>query len=252
MSALKVVGSFVGGIVVGGLVGYFVTRKSAEIAYAEIAAEEIQKVHLYYQKTQDEQLIEQYGDPESPVNEMDYDTYVEKLSDLGYYGDPGDIRKMFDRQIPIHPDLLKMIADGETPEEGSEDSEELEVVNIFDKIKAPDDVNQVEYEEAVSVRDANEPYIIHISEYMDQDEKPNQKKVTLRYYEDDATLVDEKDEPIPDVERLIGASTVSQFGKFSGDVNIVYVRNERPDVEMDFEILRETGSYTEAIMGGSL
>lgn len=71
--------------------------------------------------------------------------------------------------------------------------------------------------------------------------------INVTYYAEDRVLVDDKDEPIRDVQGTVGTLSPLAFGGASGDPNIRYVRNRR--LEVDFEICLDARSYTETVLG---
>lgn len=75
---------------------------------------------------------------------------------------------------------------------------------------------------------------------------PGTQNITITYYGGDKVLVDEKDEPIRDHHKIVGALTPLSFGGISGDPHICYVRNE--ELEVDFEVVLDARSYAEAIL----
>lgn len=109
-----------------------------------------------------------------------------------------------------------------------------------------------EEEEAVVVesesneeRNTDEPYVISVDEYMNDREEYDKNTVT--YFEVDDVLVDEREQVIPDVDNTVGTDCLTKFGHKSNDNKVVYVRNER--LEADFEILLDTRSYSETVLG---
>lgn len=90
-----------------------------------------------------------------------------------------------------------------------------------------------------------EPFIISIDDFED----PNSTfdKITINYYEDDETLVDESEEPVVDVTAMIGPDALNSFGFKSRDPEIVYVRNEK--LEIDYEVIRLSKSYAKSVLG---
>lgn len=119
-----------------------------------------------------------------------------------------------------------------------EEEEELVTTNIFEKHGTSDD-----YELDLSNVGSDRPYIISNEMFEDSELQYNQN--TLTYYQGDRVLVDEKDQPIP-IKSVVGESNL-KFGSASGDLNLVYIRNEK--LEVDFEILRSYGSYSEEVLG---
>jgi hypothetical protein len=98
-------------------------------------------------------------------------------------------------------------------------------------------------------RSEEEPYVISLAEF--QNDEEDFDKITLRYFEEDDTLNDElgsrrgDDSTIP-IES-VGAANLERFGVGSTDENIVYIRNEQ--LKIDFEVIRDEGSYTSTVLG---
>lgn len=94
-------------------------------------------------------------------------------------------------------------------------------------------------------KDDDDIFIITFNEY--QYEEQDYDKMSVQYFEADDTLVDENDNPINAYSDRVGHDFVNWFGYESGSASIVHVRNRR--MEIDFEIARHEGSYTEVILG---
>lgn len=96
------------------------------------------------------------------------------------------------------------------------------------------------------VRNLRKPYIISKAEFGET--PPGWQQLTLTYYWGDMTLVDDKEQPVErgNVAKTIGMITKGDFGKISGDPNIVYVRNQ--DLELDFEVVWDPRSYADAVL----
>lgn len=75
------------------------------------------------------------------------------------------------------------------------------------------------------------------------DTEDGYEAITLTYYEGDGVLTDEWDEPIEDVDYLVGADFADHFGEFEEDT--VYVRNHR--TKGDYEICKDLRSYSEVV-----
>lgn len=108
-----------------------------------------------------------------------------------------------------------------------------------------EETEMVEPDSEDEERNTDEPYIISVDEYME--DRDNYDKNTVTYYEADDVLVDEREQVIPDVDSTVGSDSLTKFGHKSKDKKVVYVRNER--IEADFEILLDTRSYSETILG---
>lgn len=95
-------------------------------------------------------------------------------------------------------------------------------------------------------RNPDKPYIITVDEYM-SDELHRDDKLTLTFFEEDDTLIDEREQVMQDVEQMVGLENLHHFGLGSRDRNMLYIRNEK--MHCDIEIIRDTRSYTEVVLG---
>jgi hypothetical protein len=93
-------------------------------------------------------------------------------------------------------------------------------------------------------RDVNQPYIIHEDEWVGGDKAYNQTQYT--YWAGDDVLTDTDNTPIAHPNQVVGRENL-RFGHGAGDPNIVFVRNDR--LELDIEIDREPGSFEEEVLG---
>lgn len=84
------------------------------------------------------------------------------------------------------------------------------------------------------------PVIISRKEY--ENENLEFDKVSYTYDADEETLVDEVGDLIPKPEDSVGLLALHNFGRESGDPNIVYVRNEA--LMLDIEIVRTSNGYS--------
>lgn len=92
--------------------------------------------------------------------------------------------------------------------------------------------------------DGDEPYVITIDQFEEEHVTgPNEHdKQTITYFPEDDKLVDSRDMVIKDVVKTVG-DFASRFGDGSNEEHIVYVRNCW--LTVDFEIVREEGSYSD-------
>lgn len=119
------------------------------------------------------------------------------------------------------------------------DVERLNVHNIFGN-----GADEWDYKTEIEHRDKTKPYIIHVDEYMG-DEMGWDSQSTLTWYEKDQILTDSQDHPIHNPSVVVGLPL--RFGHGSNDPNVVYVRNEQ--LQAEYEILRDSGSYQEIVLG---
>lgn len=90
--------------------------------------------------------------------------------------------------------------------------------------------------EEEEVDEMDRPYIIEPDEFGECD----YEEVSLTYYAD-GVLTDEQDNPIEDVDGMVGEDYVEHFGEYEDDS--VFVRNER--LQTDFEILADQRNYSD-------
>jgi hypothetical protein len=112
---------------------------------------------------------------------------------------------------------------------------------IFIPDETPEPVWDQEVEE--SKRDEN-PYIISQKEFDNEDDYT---KIDLTYFLQDDVLIDSDNDVVPDVDIVIGENTLNCFGHGSNDPYVVYVRND--DLETDFKINYQSGSYEVSVLG---
>ena len=91
------------------------------------------------------------------------------------------------------------------------------------------------------VDDVTEPYVISPDEY---DEIEDYDTETLFYYKD-GVLTDDQDNPIENVDDMVGRDSLERFGEFEEDC--VFVRNDK--LKTDFEILRDPGRFSDVTHG---
>jgi hypothetical protein len=89
------------------------------------------------------------------------------------------------------------------------------------------------------------PHIISQEEFMQNDSDYNQS--TLTFYRGDHVLTDERENVIDDLNEVVGADNMLQFGTNSSDPNVLHIRNGR--LQMEFEVCLSEYSYRQEILG---
>lgn len=141
--------------------------------------------------------------------------------------------------LPESEDSLEEIIEPYvTDDESGDDMVEVSR-NVFTDMKD----FEFDYDEEVKKRGDTKPYILTQAEFF-EDECPT---YTLTWFEDDEVLADEKDEQIPDVDKIAGVANLARFGAGSGDPNVLYIHN--PHYDYNYEIVKNTGSYFEQHYG---
>jgi hypothetical protein len=116
----------------------------------------------------------------------------------------------------------------------------------FESPRDDEDEEDYEYEQRRYEPNSSEkPYVISIDEY--SEENTHYDKITLYFYEDDEVLTEDDEEAIDDPNALVGDYALNCFGENSGDPEVVYVRNER--LQIDYEVIRLSKSYQETVLG---
>ena len=213
----------------GAFVAYKIAEKRLGEKFDAELSEQIAAAKEYRSRVAKEGEFES---PESAVKALVPDEVVEAVQ--SYQG----------REKPIAYDKPETIVDPRPPVEVV--VEEVAVTqNVF--VSRQDDPRDWDYNAEIADRELNPevPYTISFDEF--NDNEVNHEQTTLTYYDEDDTLVDSKDQPIDNTEYTVGDDNLTRFGHGSGDVNVVYVRNEK--IDMDFEIVRSRGSYQREILG---
>lgn len=92
------------------------------------------------------------------------------------------------------------------------------------------------------VKGVSKPYVIPPADF---DTEDDYDVISLTYYAD-GVLTDEQNNPIEDVDKLVGRDSLTHFGEYEEDA--VHVRND--EMRCDFEILRDLSNYSDVFHNG--
>lgn len=92
--------------------------------------------------------------------------------------------------------------------------------------------------------DEPKPYVISPEEFGDNVD--DYELISLNYYED-GVLADDWDEPIEDIDKVVGKDSLTHFGEYEDDS--VYVRNDR--LKCEYEILMRVGKFADKVKDDS-
>lgn len=224
-----------GGVILGaGLgvaAGYWIGLRRLETKYNQIAEDEIAEMREHYQ-----------AKGVALENTVAKPHLEDVVRDQGYSQEPP---MAVTPPSTVFTDTEKKIA-----EEDAQVREE----NVFERPPVtPEEAGTPlidrdwNYQRELVNRSPIKPYIIH------RDEKDEHEgvydTVTFTYYEEDDVLCNERDEVIGKEERdpLIGEANLSKFGHGSGDENVVFIRNDR--LEMQMEVVLSPNSFAEEVHG---
>jgi len=174
--------------------------------------------------------------------------FYERLNKTGPYATVSSAAKKLVGDDVVEEETTSEPEDGV----GTEVVEQIikeEHYNLFDQ----DDLHEPERgddapskEERLSPRGEGMPYVISEGEWTLQERNYEQAQVT--YYEADNTLADDRDAIIPNIDDTVGLKNLNLFDKgLSDNKDVLFIRNEA--LELDLEVLRDEGSYTEKILG---
>ena len=238
--------------ILGATTSYFLTKREMEKKYESLIAEEVSKAKAFYSQRN---KTGEFSDPIALAEELVGDPFVDEPDDDFIVVDGKPFRDM---DPGHHVNYSKLTSeygsakDGETvaeyeqrviAETNAKDledrEEEVEMSNVFethgvDVIKVSDEASRI----------PGKPYVITVTEFTDNDLDYGQNAIS--YYTGDQVLADERDQPIPNIDYVVGRHNL-RFGDGSGDPNIVFVRNE--ELGVDFEICQSLGTYSEEVLG---
>lgn len=241
-----------GGLIVGaglGAVGaYFVTKKQLETKYSEIAASEIAEMREHYQ-AKIVALDGQQTKPEleSLVRDAGYSSELQTEPPMAVTP-PNSVVEAAQEEVDTpqkRQEVIDDLDDSDTAD-AQEDQEREQTERVFDKSE-PQPIDGWDYVTERSRRSPLRPYVIHIDEKGQTEDRYDD--LTFTYYEADDVLCNEADEVIsgPERENLVGEGNLNRFGHGSGDSNIVYIRNDR--METVIELVRSPNAYAEEVHG---
>jgi hypothetical protein len=205
------------GLLAGAFAGYFVAMKRLEDKYAAVAEDEIDSMREHFRK----QLIARDEKP----NLGDLGKKIEELSGMR------STRRSSRRSLPVRASrILRMfLRQSRTSSRTTPQSSRTPVgLGLLRR-------------RLVAEKHA---YVIHLDERGQEDAYD---EITLTYYQGDDVLCDAEDKVIDDQERVVGVENLDKFGHGSNDVNVVYVRNDA--MQLDIEIVKSDKTYAEEVHG---
>lgn len=235
-----------GGFIIGGILGGVITNEKLKKVYAKRANDDIRDVKKHYMK-----LYKggEYSTPEKAV-----ETYKDRLIDLGYTEDEA----AFPKGDEAEELLTTEVADEDCDGTEAVPYEELKSHSKYKPGFRPGYSEEVKAEEAqrlrdvmdaeeIASRDLTRPFVISNEEFMEDPDENQTDKISLTYFSEDDTLIDELEDVIPDIIGTIGLECLSKFGYKSGDASIVMVRNLEKGI--DFEVVLDERAYSDVVLG---
>lgn len=132
--------------------------------------------------------------------------------------------------------------EGEPDNNEEPDNSELsEMPHIRDYASKLQEQNYIRYADSTreEVADVVKPKVIRPEEFGEMEDE-GYDTISLTYYAD-GVLTDDMDNPIEDVEYMVGKDSLTHFGEYEDDS--VFVRNDQ--IKADVEILLDTRKFSE-------
>jgi len=212
------------GLLGGAVVTTLVTRRRLETKYTKIAEDEIDEMRKHYDARA--RVVEQ---------KPELNTLVTNLG----YSEPNAPKV---EEIVEKPDVEVK----EAPVEKRDPRDVLEEAQNSSEVVRDtswDADDGWDYPTQIAQRSPDKPYIIHADELQEED----YTDTFLKYYAEDDVLCNADGSVIDDKDDIVGEINLEKFGLGSGDVNILYIRNDK--LGMHMEVFREDGSYSEQVHG---
>lgn len=215
-------GGFAAGLGLGAVGGFFGAKKYLEPKYKNIAEDEIDQMREHFRKRM---MVREDKPDLGDLNEV--------IRKHNYRGE-----SVVRPPVPVDPPApgAPNVRDSAVPS----DEVANQLRNVFETGKDPGTDWDWDVEKAL--RKEGGTYVIHKDEYGETDNN----EVTLSYYAGDDILCDQQDRIVDDQRRLVGDS-LDKFGHGSHDRNVVYVRNE--ELEIDMEVIKSDKTYAEEVHG---
>lgn len=225
-SAAIGVGSFVGGAVIG----YILGKRNGDVFIVPPEASEDAQLSLFDLETGEFQMETTTIAPMDPV----FERLLAEEEEI-------QNRIQSSTMYPIGVEVVESVELDDEIESRQLDREESEdgpaLVNVFTN-KDP----YWDYELELQSRSRHEPYVISQEEFIG--EEMEFKQETITYYQGDDVMADSLDTPIYNHNGLMGEL---KFGHGSRDPNVVYIRNEA--LKLEWEVLLHTGHFAHEVMG---
>lgn len=253
----------------GGFVAYKVTKEKLRKHYEDVAEEEIRQAKEYFagekagvfadpQSAAAALIPEEEREPQQPVSTTKTATQLmeEAQEAVGEYAPDGTVLPQSEKDRLLAQESLKTpyhemykgdlsLDQADRIIEKDPDADPQEVTARVRFPATPAEADNFDMEKEAPLRSMERPYVITHDEFFEREREFENQSLT--WFAGDSVLVDSDEEPIGDVEGMVGTSNMARFGHGSKDENLVYIRNER--YEIDFEIALSHGTYTKDVLG---
>lgn len=212
--------------------GYYYAQKKLSTKFDELLEAEVKTAHEFYKS--------HFQPAEEFLAKIDVEIKADAQATVAGVVAAAEA---LDKYLPTASEL----AEGETPRTVQEPLGAAPRVlnrNVWEQARNSPTVD-FDYQDEVDARRSDIPYIISAEEF----ENGTFQRACLTFYEGDDTLADAEDTEIAphDVPQTVGSLANLRFGHRSDNNDTVYIRSEILD--MDFEVARSGGSYSQEVAG---
>lgn len=204
-------------LAIGAGVGYIVAEKRLAIRFEDRLARETAEMRVFYAKVDVKKYPTPQAAAEALVDRQPSDRFVSPEELAG-------------QKVAYHKIATEYAPTDENYAEGVDATPSIGG-NVFDNAAENDDQDGIQ--------------ILEKEEFFEN--KTDFIQSTLTYYEADNTLVDEQEDVIGDVAKIVGEKGLQSFGKKNDDPNVVYIRNNT--LQLEFEVVRSNGFYVVEVLG---
>lgn len=246
----------------GAFVAYKVTQKKLRKHYEDIAEKEIAEAKAYFAGNKEGVFADPMSARDALIPEEEraeiqpVASATEAAESLSEYAPDETVLPQSEKdrllaqeslRTPYHEmykgDISLEQADAIIEKDPNANPQEVTARVVFPK--TPADADNFDMEKELPLRSLETPYVITHDEFFEGEREFEQQSLT--WFSGDSVLVDSDEEPIGDVASMVGTANMSRFGHGSKDENIVYIRNEK--FEIDFEVALSQGTYTKDVLG---
>lgn len=215
-------------LTIGAASGYFFAKKQMKAEYEEQISKEIKEAKAFYKAFYADLSKQKYQTPTEAAEALIPEHTVQEAAEAMRRYQATDTGTIFGEQA---------IPDAEIVEDESVEVE-VEERNIFDN----GDQLKIDRQN----RDTSKPYVVDEHEWLSTPE--GFEEVSLTYYSGDGVLGDDQDEPVENVDELIGNMNLMMFGASDpANPHILLVRNEKK--KLDLEITWSDGKFAHEVLG---
>ena len=222
----------------GSVAGYFYAKKKLIAQYDERLEIEVERTREHLKRLN---KVDEYATPEDAARQLMADVELISRPETGKLFDEAvQAMKDYSPDVQVSDETLQEVETEPQFEPRDQVSAGVVSRNVFSANEGID----FDYSSEIAARTKDRPYIISRAEWDDNDH--GHEQVELTYYAGDQIVADPNEKEIALVEETVGWDNL-RFGHRSGDDEIVYIRHE--GYNLDMEVTHHEGKYGEIVAG---